>query len=256
MKCPLAEDRYVAYRETDLEKNFKYDLTTEVDVGVNLDMIDLSAYVVPSNPPPLDPADAKLLSGFISKMSTFFSHPVLGTLKQAGSIKVEKTPLPFLMKPQYITNEWEAKAQPKEEHYEDSVLSWDSTENKEKILSDILKSFEAQKKPPVHPTHPNRTPVEILPLFPDEELQENQYSEVVFIANPLGAVCSFFHYYFRFVHFFKDDSVDYHKRSILRASKSQRSKDLLFSYYNQRPIKRRRIELEGTQTPRVIFLLI
>lgn len=60
LKCPLEEDRYVKYKETSLERNFKWDLIPDADVGVSLDLIDLRAYALPDHPRPLDPIDAKL----------------------------------------------------------------------------------------------------------------------------------------------------------------------------------------------------
>jgi RNA polymerase II-associated factor 1 len=48
----------------------------------------------------------------------------------------------------------------------------------------ILYTFEAAKALPVHPTNPELTPTEILPVFPDFELWPNIYSQIVFDRDP------------------------------------------------------------------------
>jgi RNA polymerase II-associated factor 1 len=171
LKCPLDENRYYTYRETSLEREYKYEMLTGIDVGVNLDLIDISSFAVPENPPPLDPVDQQLIEA-ASKT----------TLKQVT------TPAAFLLHPQYLSIEERATSglassaalmntKEKEENlpFEDE---------KSKLIQSILETFEAAKALPVHPTNPKIKPMEILPLLPDEELWGNEYSEVVFDTDP------------------------------------------------------------------------
>jgi hypothetical protein len=58
--------------DNSLERNYKYELLPDVNVGVSLDLIDLSAWAVPRDVPPLDPADQKLIAG-IKSLSLYFN---------------------------------------------------------------------------------------------------------------------------------------------------------------------------------------
>ena len=41
--------RFVQYKPTSLEKNYKHELLTDVDLGVNIDLIDPDTYAVSSD---------------------------------------------------------------------------------------------------------------------------------------------------------------------------------------------------------------
>ena len=41
--------RFVQYKPTSLEKNYKHELLADVDLGVNIDLIDPHAYAVDLN---------------------------------------------------------------------------------------------------------------------------------------------------------------------------------------------------------------
>ena len=41
--------RFVQYKPTSLEKNYKHELLADVDLGVNIDLIDPHAYTVDLN---------------------------------------------------------------------------------------------------------------------------------------------------------------------------------------------------------------
>lgn len=57
---PFQNDRFVQYNPTSLERNYKYEVLTEHDLGVTIDLINRDLYQ--SDPyAPLDPADEKLL---------------------------------------------------------------------------------------------------------------------------------------------------------------------------------------------------
>lgn len=43
---PFEANRFVEYNPTSLERNFKYDLLTEHDLGVNIDLINPDAYTI------------------------------------------------------------------------------------------------------------------------------------------------------------------------------------------------------------------
>ncbi|CAH3030477.1 unnamed protein product, partial [Porites evermanni] len=57
---PFESNRFVEYKPTSLEKNYKHEMLTEVDLGVNIDLIDPDTYALDPNVS-LDPDDEKLL---------------------------------------------------------------------------------------------------------------------------------------------------------------------------------------------------
>ena len=53
-------NRFIEYKPTSLERNYKYDVLTELDLGVDIDLITPDVYTYDEREP-LDPADEKLL---------------------------------------------------------------------------------------------------------------------------------------------------------------------------------------------------
>ena len=41
--------RFVQYKPTSLEKNYKHEMLTEIDLGVNIDLIDPDTYALDPN---------------------------------------------------------------------------------------------------------------------------------------------------------------------------------------------------------------
>lgn len=52
--------RFIEYKSTSLERNYKYEVLTEHDLGVTIDLINKDTYA-PNYNIQLDPADEKLL---------------------------------------------------------------------------------------------------------------------------------------------------------------------------------------------------
>lgn len=57
---PFVNDRFVQYNPTSLERNYKYEVLTEHDLGVTIDLINRDLYQSDPNNQ-LEPADEKLL---------------------------------------------------------------------------------------------------------------------------------------------------------------------------------------------------
>jgi RNA polymerase II-associated factor 1 len=174
LKCPLTGNRNTAYNaENSLERNYKYEMLPDIDVGVTLDFIDMSVFTAPKELPPLHPADAALIEG-VSK------------LDNKASVKS----YPWLRKPQYMTNEMNRDRQAKPEGQ--VILTVDeierqlkSEEYRVKKVKEVEQTFEEIKSTPIHPTNPNLKPVSILPFFPDLQLWGNSYTEISFSAHPI-----------------------------------------------------------------------
>jgi len=168
LKCPLEDSRHSTYRETSLERDYKFELLTGIDVGVTLDLVDMSSFAVPKNPTPLDPMDQQLIAG---------------STKQGGK---QHTPAPFILHPQYSTSDSYDKGMPlgvtlPKEHREAVSME----DDQEKQIANINGSFDAALVAPKHPTNAKLKPLHIFPLLPDEDLWGNEYSEVVFDTDPV-----------------------------------------------------------------------
>ena len=57
----LDSQRFVQYKPTSLERNYKSELQTEHDMGITVDLVLADAYALPSEDIELDPKDEKLL---------------------------------------------------------------------------------------------------------------------------------------------------------------------------------------------------
>uniref|UniRef100_A0A6B2L8M5 RNA polymerase II-associated factor 1 homolog n=1 Tax=Arcella intermedia TaxID=1963864 RepID=A0A6B2L8M5_9EUKA len=169
LNCSKDLLKFVKYQSQNLEREVKVDLLCGQDVGIALDLIDLTPFIAPDHPPPLDPIDQQLVEGATKPLTKKDTH------------------FAFLLHPQYVAApEPETRAPVASsfirEHKED--LSQIEV-SKEKQIELILQSFEATEEPPKHPTNPKLRPVEILPLLPDEETWGNEYSEMIFDSNPV-----------------------------------------------------------------------
>jgi len=182
LKVPLSTNRFTEYKMGNtLEKNYKYEMLPDVDVGVSLDLIDLQMFAVPSTTPKLDPADERLVSG-LSRM---------GDGKNPGT-----QAYPWLRKFKYMTDDLVTQRDKslasqaiKGEGITLTVQEIDeqveSEEYREKKVAEVLQTFEDNKLAPVHPSKPHLSVVSCVPFLPDLLLWGNSYNEVSFAANPI-----------------------------------------------------------------------
>ncbi|CAN1168347.1 Protein PAF1 homolog [Linum perenne] len=206
------EDRFTKYRITSLEKMYKPKLYVEPDLGIPLDLLDLSVYkfvlytikvhswlsnsfmpdLIPvsvcyTSPPsvraPLDLEDEELLQ----------DDEALTPVKKDG-IKRKERPtdkgVSWLVKTQYVsgysmeTNKQSmADKQAKSREMKGANLL-DNLNDRERQIKEIEASFEACKLPPVHATNKNLRPVEVLPLIPDFDRYEGKFTLVTFDGAP------------------------------------------------------------------------
>ncbi|GFY97086.1 hydroxyproline-rich glycoprotein family protein [Actinidia rufa] len=180
------KDRFTKYTITSLEKMHKPRLYVEPDLGIPLDLLDLSVY----NPPkgeklPLDPADELLLQD---------DDPVTPIKKDGIKRKDRPTDkgVSWLVKTQYISPlSMEAAKQSLTEKQAKELREarggrniLDNFNNRERRIKEIEASFEACKSRPVHSTNSKLQPVEVLPLLPDFERYEDQFVIVTFDGAP------------------------------------------------------------------------
>ncbi|KDP40860.1 hypothetical protein JCGZ_24859 [Jatropha curcas] len=179
------KDRFTKYTITSLEKMYKPQLFVEPDLGIPLDLLDLSVYNRPSGRPSLAPEDEELLRDDES----------VTPVKRDG-IKRKERPtdkgVSWLVKTQYISSLsmdsakqslTEKQAKEKREMKVGRNLL-ENLNNRESQIKAIEASFEASKLPPVHATNKKLKPVEILPLLPDFDRQGDKFVMVTFDNSP------------------------------------------------------------------------
>ncbi|KAJ4831087.1 Protein PAF1 [Turnera subulata] len=186
MALPKDKDRFTRYRISSLEKMYKPQLHVEPDLGIPLDLLDLSVYNPPRGArPPLAPEDEELLR----------DDEATTPVKKDG-IKRKERPtdkgVAWLVKTQYISplstdstkmslTEKQAK-ELREMKGGHNLL--ENLNNRERQIKEIEASFEANKLPPVHATNKSLRPVEILPLVPDFDRYDDKFVTVTFDGAP------------------------------------------------------------------------
>lgn len=91
---PFENTRFIQYNPTSLERNYKYEVLTEHDLGVNIDLINRDIYATDGFVH-LDPADEKLLEEDVhtpqdSKRSKHHAKSV-SWLRRSEYISTEQT---------------------------------------------------------------------------------------------------------------------------------------------------------------------
>lgn len=176
---PFDANRYVQYNQTSLERNYKFDLVTEHDLGVPIDLINPDTYLVDHNVY-MDAEDEQLLEDEVtvptdSKRSRHHNKNVS-----------------WLRKTEYISTEYNRFTQTAhmaearlgfsiKKQLKDDVLYKD----RDSQVAAISETFELVKKPVTqHYSKPGVTAVEVLPVFPDFELWKHPCAQVIFDSDP------------------------------------------------------------------------
>ncbi|KAL2940238.1 Protein PAF1-like protein [Bienertia sinuspersici] len=185
MNLKRDKDRFSRYTITSLEKMHKPKLYVEPDLGIPLDLLDLSVYNPPRERFPLAPEDEELLR----------DDEAVTPLKRDG-IKRKERPsdqgVSWLVKTQYIsplsndgTKQSLTEKQAKEMREMREGRNYPHHLNtRERQIQEIQASFEACKSRPVHATNKNLKPVEVLPLLPYFDRYDDQFVVANFDGEP------------------------------------------------------------------------
>ncbi|XP_042435739.1 protein PAF1 homolog isoform X1 [Zingiber officinale] len=181
------KDRFSRYKITSIEKMLKPKLYVEQDLGIPLDLLDMSIYNPHAVRLPLAHEDEELLR----------EEEVVTPIKQEGIRRKERPTdkgVSWLVKTQYISpisteaakmSLSEKQAKEMRESREGRNLFLENLNNsREKQIQAIEESFRAAKLPPVHQSKPGLEPVEILPLLPFFDKYEDQFVMVNFDGDP------------------------------------------------------------------------
>ncbi|MBA0829829.1 hypothetical protein Goarm_014407 [Gossypium armourianum] len=185
MSLKKDKDRFTKYTITSLEKMYKPKLFVEPDLGIPLDLLDLSVYNPPSIRLPLAPEDEELLR----------DDAAITPVKKDGIRRKERPTdkgVSWLVKTQYIsplsmesTKQSLTEKQAKElRELKGGRNLLVNLNNRERQIKEIEASFEASKLRPVHATNKNLEPVEVMPLLPDFERYDDQFVMVAFDNAP------------------------------------------------------------------------
>lgn len=91
---PFQNDRFIQYNPTSLERNYKYEVLTEHDLGVTIDLINRDLYQPDANAT-LDPADEKLLEEDVhtpqDSMRSRYHAKSVSWLRKSEYISTEQT---------------------------------------------------------------------------------------------------------------------------------------------------------------------
>lgn len=176
---PFESNRFVEYKATSLEKNYRHEMLTEVDLGVNIDLIDPDTYALDPNVS-LDPDDEKLLE----------EEPV--NLPDKKRTAHHNKNVSWLRRTEYISTEYN-RSRTSNEMVETKVgfnvrkkfQGTDIYKDRESQIAAIESTFDAAQRPILrHPTKPNVTPMEILPVFPDFMMWAHPCAHVIFDTDP------------------------------------------------------------------------
>ncbi|XP_026473161.1 RNA polymerase II-associated factor 1 homolog [Ctenocephalides felis] len=177
---PFEQTRFINYNPTSLERNYRYDVLTEHDLGVTIDLINKDTYqIVPYAQ--LDPADEKLLEEDIL------------TPQDSQRSKFHKKSVSWLRRSEYISTE-QTRFQPQSMEKVEAKVGYNVKKNfrEETLYMDhasqikaIEKTF-ADSKLPVekHYSKPSVVPVEILPVYPDHKSWKYPCAQVIFDSDP------------------------------------------------------------------------
>ena len=181
---PFDSNRFVNYKPTSLEKNYKHDLLTEHDLGVDIDLINPETYAIyPDTSLVIDQEDEKLLE----------DEPQVPVNKKRS--KSHHKAVPWLKKTEYISTEFNryGASSEKNETKVGYKMKKDMKEDnlyldRESQIAAIDRTFDEAKKPILE--HHNKrgvTPVEIMPVFPDFTLWKYPFAQVQFDSDPANS---------------------------------------------------------------------
>lgn len=177
---PFDTNRFVQYKQTSLEKNFKHDLLTELDLGVNIDLINPDTYEPPEQGIlKIDEEDDRLLEDEVTAPT------------DTKRSRCHNRTVTWLKKTEYIATEFNRygtsneKTETKVGFGVKKKMDMIDYVGRDGQISAVSRTFEAAKKPIVaHPEKPGVKPVEIIPVFPDFDLWKYPFAQVMFDAEP------------------------------------------------------------------------
>lgn len=177
---PFDGHRFVQYNPTSLERSYKYDVLTEHDLGVTIDLINRDLYQADSYAQ-LDPADEKLLEEDVHT-----PHDSMRSRQHSRSVS-------WLRKSEYISTE-QTRFQPQNIEKIEAKVGYNVKKSlreetlyldREAQIRAIEKTFEDSKvEITKHYSKANVVPTEVLSIFPDFNNWKYPCAQVIFDSDP------------------------------------------------------------------------
>ena len=170
---PFESNRFIQYKPTSLERTYKYDMLTEHDLGVTIDLINPDTYKANLNSY-ADSEDERLL------------EEEMNTLHDSRRSRHHNTSVSWLRKTEYISTEYNRFTQKSDKHetkvgfkLKQIMKDEDLYKDRESQIKAIEKTFHNATVPiNKHYSKPGVTPVEVLPVFPDFDLWKHPFAQV------------------------------------------------------------------------------
>ena len=186
-KCisyPFEPGRFAEFRTTSMDTTRKFDLLTEPDLGVKIDLVTAVAGGFVAGPNDrLAPEDARLLE----------DEPT-GAGNEKGGIGAKKKRVSWLRRTEYLghdTLRYGTQTEKNEVKIGKRLLNGNEEDlllykDPEAQAQAIQKTFELAQQPipAVHHSKPGVTPVEVLPVFPDFDMWQYPAAQVLFDSDP------------------------------------------------------------------------
>lgn len=164
-----------------MERNYKYDVLTEHDLGVNIDLINRELYQTDPYAQ-LDPADERLLE-----------EDIHTTHQDSVRSRQHAKSVSWLRKSEYISTE-KTRFQPQNLETVEAKVGYNVKKSlreetlymdRETQIQNIEKTFDDSKTPITrHFSKPNVVAEEVLPLYPDFKNWKYPCAQVIFDADP------------------------------------------------------------------------
>ncbi|MFH4979209.1 hypothetical protein AB6A40_005918 [Gnathostoma spinigerum] len=186
LACPFVSlNRFIEYKPSSLEKNFKFELLAEPDLGINIDLINPETYYVDpdGNKKQHHPVDAELLE-----------DETTNPQNSRRSLQHSKI-VPWMRKTEYISSEFTrfgVTADRQETKVGYSIKKRFQAENflyrdRTSQISAIRKTFDDVKPTKKHPSKKGVHVVEEVPFLPDFENWRHPFALVVFDGDPISS---------------------------------------------------------------------
>ncbi|XP_012946128.1 RNA polymerase II-associated factor 1 homolog [Aplysia californica] len=176
---PFESNRFYTYKPTSLERSFKYDLLTEHDLGVGIDLINPDTYKIDLNAYP-EPEDERLL------------EEDLNTPGDSKRSRHHNTNVSWLRKTEYISTEYNRFIQKADKSeakvgfkIKQIMKEEDLYKDRESQIGAINSTFEKAKNPILkHYSKPGVKPMQVMEVFPDFQLWKHPFAQVLFDSDP------------------------------------------------------------------------
>lgn len=182
LSYPFESTRFVGYKPTSLERNYKYELQTEHDMGITVDLVLPDAYAVSNEDDvPLDPKDEKLLEedfgGNTDRKRSQRHARIISWMRRPDYISTEQT----RYQPTTIEKiESRVGFAVRKKMGDESVYM-----DREAQIRKIEKTFDdAKLEITSHHSKKGLVAEAIYPILPDDEMWKFPCAQVIFDSDP------------------------------------------------------------------------